>query len=75
MRRAGPLPLPLHAKTIAEAERDRPGAYGTGTMACTVLRVRHLVRAGPADAIGLVASIFARDAQLRRCVAVHAPAP
>lgn len=67
-------PLSLYAETKAEAEGDLLGAHGTGPMACTVLRFATLYGLAPRMRFDLVANIFARDAQFRRHVTVHAPA-
>jgi nucleoside-diphosphate-sugar epimerase len=66
-------PLSLYAETKAGAERDLLAAHGTGPMACTVLRFATLYGLAPRMRFDLVANIFARDAQLRRRVTVHAP--
>jgi nucleoside-diphosphate-sugar epimerase len=72
--RATLRPLSLYAETKAEAERGLLGTHGAGLMACTVLRFATLYGLAPRMRFDLVANIFARDAQLRRRVTVHAPA-
>lgn len=66
-------PLSLYAETKAESEKELLAASGSGPMMCTVLRFATLYGLAPRMRFDLVANIFARDAQIRRRVTVHAP--